>query len=696
MACAEDTPPPEAFQDWYDELYADLPNLPDDVEDCLRSKYDFRTGVRENIKTPITDLDQDESGTFDPACKKQPECIPIGRKRRERRERIDDGIPKKLKTSTWQGGRWSGRQLPVVLTFTSDNGRAALKTFGTSLDNLPRRLPDPESSDDSPTDWPEFQNQPYDLRERRRFELSDPASAARIDGLHLEDITLGYPAYRGCKLCFEWGFRCPLLDEGSRYPCAECHADNAECELIVEPAVKRICEGCRSRRQQCSYREEGTDHTKACQQCTNAGRKCVAGPASGRTRTGPSLDQGAPRPRKQKAQIRKRLPRCRRRNGQPQSPKISCTQCTQRLQDKEWCSQIDCKGQIECRHHCHGLVTDTVASAASKSVTSKNEKEKANEVCGLKPSKPAAAEQTEAIRYRTITTKLAHPIQFNYAFDDDESTAPCHWCEDEIYGILGLGRIEVGIIDSEDGQGFIEVVGGHTATYGHSRMCEFCTTDRLKVTACPNHCIEPIEGMDPENFDYKAVMEWMMPGMASLAPFKWCSICPSPAFFSCSTKTEIELDGQVEDIYPGDHKGCGLFLCESCAVTLVNETEGKLDRLIDGLEDDSAGEGFGIRADASFLHSDGELLRRMQGYASTFIVESMGHTDDKIAPLMFTEDITIPGAKVGNMGDFMALNVYLDNKDATSQGASRKKGAERYERRFTERVNHTLDSRFCK
>ena len=668
MACAEDTPPPEVFQKWYDELYGDLPDLPDDIEDCLRSKYDLRTGTRETINTPITDLDQDESGTFDPACKKPPECIPVERKRREVRERIDDGTPKKLKTCTWQGGRWSGRQLPVVLTFTSDNGRAALRAFGTSLDNLPRRWPDPDRSDDSPTDWQEVQNQPYDLRERRKFDLSDPASAARVDGLHLEDITLGHPAYRGCKLCFEWGFRCPLLDEGSRYPCAECNADNAECELVVEPAVKRICEGCRSRRQQCSYREEGSDHTKACRQCANACRKCVAGPASGRTRTGPSLDQGAPRPQKQNAQLRKRRSRPRKQNGQPQSPKVS-TQCTQCLQDKEWCSQIDRKEQTECSHHCHGFVTGTVASTASKSVVSKkNGKEKAYEVCSHKRSKPAAADQVESSRYRTIATKFAHPIQFNYAFDDDESTAPCHWCEDEGYGILGLGKVEVGIVDNEDGQGFIEIIGGHTATYGHSRMCEFCTTDRLKVTACQNHCVEPIESMDPENFDYKAVMDWMMPGMASLAPFKWCSICPSPAFFFCSTKTEIAMDGQVEDIYPGDLKGCGLFLCESCAFTLVNENDGKLDRLIDGLENDSGDEGFGIRADASFLHSDGELLRRMQGYASTFIVVPMGRTDNNAAPLVFTENTTIFSAKLDKMGYFMALNGYRDIKDEDKPG----------------------------
>ncbi|KAL9136670.1 MAG: hypothetical protein Q9175_002116 [Cornicularia normoerica] len=290
---------------------------------------------------------------------------------------------------------------------------------------------------------------------------------------------------------------------------------------------------------------------------------------------------------------------------------------------------------------------------------SKKGEEKENKISSHKRSKPAAAELTKSNRCRTITTKLAHPIQFNYAFDDDEGTAPCHWCEDEIYGILGLGKVEVEIVDNEDGQGFVENIDGHTETYGHSRMCEFCTTDRLKITACRNHEIEPIESMNPDKLDYEAVMEWMMPGMASLAPFKWCSICPSPAFYFCSTKPDIDMDGQEEGLYLGDHKGCGLLLCESCAVTLVNEHAGKLDRLIDILENDLADGGFGIRADASFLHSKGELLRRMERYTSMLLIKPIAHAYDDVAPPASTEETEIPTRKVDKMRDFMALNGVL-------------------------------------
>ena len=178
-----------------------------------------------------------------------------------------------------------------------------------------------------------------------------------------------------------------------------------------------------------------------------------------------------------------------------------------------------------------------------------------------------------------------------------------------------MGKVDVEVIESADGQGFIEIAGGHAKMYGHSRMCEFCTTDRLKITACASHEIERIEGMDPENFDHAAVTDWMMPGMASLAPFAWCSICPQPAFYRCSTKPNSDLDGQEgDDLYLGDQKGCGLHLCNSCAFSLVNEHDGKLDKMIDNLEEEEDDEGLGIRADASFLHLEGELLRRMGGF----------------------------------------------------------------------------------
>ncbi|KAL2059576.1 hypothetical protein ABVK25_000869 [Lepraria finkii] len=141
--------------------------------------------------------------------------------------------------------------------------------------------------------------------------------------------------------------------------------------------------------------------------------------------------------------------------------------------------------------------------------------------------------------FMTTTTKLAHHIHFNYISEQDGDPMPFHWCDDPIYGLLGLGEVEVEVMDNGDMQGLTEAVDGHTAAgYASSRMCGFCTLDRLRITACEVHDIEPIERMDPAKFDYGSITDWMIPGAAVSAPFLWCSICPAPAFFACCSEME--------------------------------------------------------------------------------------------------------------------------------------------------------------
>ena len=133
------------------------------------------------------------------------------------------------------------------------------------------------------------------------------------------------------------------------------------------------------------------------------------------------------------------------------------------------------------------------------------------------------------------------------------------------------------------------------------------------ITACHGHEIQLLTGMDTEAFDWEGWMEYMMPGMADHAPFDWCIVCPSPAFFGCCRQGEEAMrdrdDGGDNDGLVGGN-GCGLRLCESCAVVLVDECDGKLEALIRRLREEMS-EGFGLRADAEFLIPEGELLRRV-------------------------------------------------------------------------------------
>ena len=150
------------------------------------------------------------------------------------------------------------------------------------------------SSDDSSTDDTAKRLQPYAFRQRPRHDCSGASIFNGCELPDLADVTLGHPTARGCKGCFAKREDYPLLEEGSRDPCVICQADDIDCELIMQPARKRAYEAYSKRRFVYSYREEGGDHAQPCIECAKAGSKCIAGPLSGRTRTGPSLDQNWP------------------------------------------------------------------------------------------------------------------------------------------------------------------------------------------------------------------------------------------------------------------------------------------------------------------------------------------------------------------------------------------------------------------
>ena len=127
------------------------------------------------------------------------------------------------------------------------------------------------------------------------------------------------------------------------------------------------------------------------------------------------------------------------------------------------------------------------------------------------------------------------------------------------------------------------------------------------IAACGTHVLEPIPETDFATFDFGILTDYMMPGKANQAPFDWCMVCPLPAFFRCAKQTEME----GMDVGGDETKGCGLLLCETCASILTVELGGSLAALISKLKVERAGDGFGFRADAEYLHPQGELLRRM-------------------------------------------------------------------------------------
>lgn len=202
-----------------------------------------------------------------------------------------------------------------------------------------------------------------------------------------------------------------------------------------------------------------------------------------------------------------------------------------------------------------------------------------------------------------ITTCYAHPIKFNY--EPPNPSEPCHWCEDLLYGLVGLGRIEVEVISFRDGRGYTETENGHThAGQRPTRMCTKCTLARLTSAACIYHDMKPIPGVNPEAFTPASFAHYLVPGMTEHAPFEWCHVCLTPASFRCVKRQEphpLSSDPGV---------GCGLLLCKRCAGHLMIRFQGVLGRLIDGLK--NLNKTSELRADADFLHPKGELLQRFK------------------------------------------------------------------------------------
>jgi len=252
MGSREATPQPADLHKWQEELDTPLENdIPDDSRD--QSTYDFRTAARQTQTVSFTWIDQDESGNYDPAQKRRRAVVaPILKKKRTMLERIDDGASKRRRVSTWQQGRTNGQQLTVKFKLTSETGKACLRAFGAAMNNWPP----PQSCGSNttePSGWSDiidinttgsdrFSEGPYQFRKRNGCDLRKISTYNGCDPPDLSSITLGKPEARGCKACFALHVRCPLLDEGSRYPCDECKDADVDCELIVQPTEKRRCE----------------------------------------------------------------------------------------------------------------------------------------------------------------------------------------------------------------------------------------------------------------------------------------------------------------------------------------------------------------------------------------------------------------------------------------------------------------------
>lgn len=194
---------------------------------------------------PTTWLDNDETGNYDPEEERR--IVKRARVRPQTRSRHTCGEGKEKVA-------FEKPKLMVALTFKTAEGR---KSF-TDLDSK----------------WKARDVAGYKLRARIQEDGSD---VPKLD----IDLT-AKPFARGCWQCTTLtssvdGADCSLMHDERDWPCRTCKEDGHDCDMVREPARKRSCEQCKSRRMTCSF-SYTRNHEGCCLQCQSIGQPCLAGP----------------------------------------------------------------------------------------------------------------------------------------------------------------------------------------------------------------------------------------------------------------------------------------------------------------------------------------------------------------------------------------------------------------------------------
>ncbi|KAG4434896.1 hypothetical protein IFR05_009626 [Cadophora sp. M221] len=265
---------------------------------------------------------------------------------------------------------------------------------------------------------------------------------------------------------------------------------------------------------------------------------------------------------------------------------------------------------------------------------------------------PKLIGRTLGISHVHIVTSFCHPITFNY-IPDQLLRNPCSWCDNPFFGLWGLastsGPRKVEGFYHIDGQGFEEVYGGFSEIgYSKSVMCITCTYARVRITQCPSHRLRALDPnraeVDMRAFDDRKWSEAVEAykigdekGAELVRSAKWCSVCPGAARLKCCFPQLFDENGEpvVQQHgygHGGGCEGCGLLLCEDCAELMGKLIKGgartgskQLDAIFREVKRNTWRYAEGVRADAEFLTSAGELLRRIgQGMGA-----SEGRVDDE-------------------------------------------------------------------
>ncbi|OCK80470.1 hypothetical protein K432DRAFT_43476 [Lepidopterella palustris CBS 459.81] len=615
--------------------------------------YKLRPEARIN-PVPMTWLDEDETGNYDPVEERR-QLLAAARKKRQKIQSNNtadnDDIPRKPRTS-----------LVVTLQLPSENiesesGRQLLLDFD---DNWPVFYIDTQSEgpDEVNEDYPTICRWSRYIRIKLKPKPLPPPLDVLPDPRGEEADLTGHPAARGCVDCRRLNVVCPLRLHGNSWPCYQCIEDDIECVLITPPSVKGSCQRCKGFGLPCSFANGGSQDG-LCAQCVDARlTRCNPGPASDE----PTRIFMDGRDRKYTActACRAAKKRCSLKSKTDETPCNWCrksgVECTfeeiPKLKSK--LKMVPAKRQrAESEDRMldsqDGMLRLSFSPSApprkrhrhdgsDRENADHNENEPADNV------EPRARSPTPSIwmadtsghsgKTTTLTTPWCHPITFSTT-SSPSSPPICAFCADAAFAWSGHGDISVHCIEWANGLGYTELFGGHQgAGRRPTFMCEACTLRRVAVLCCEGHQmermqgVEPIEGLDEAMGAMLRMQEAQEQGgdveveEVVRQTERWCALCLSLASFQCGRRMNPEAESVI-----GMSGGCGLRLCERCSRWLREEFGGCFQSLVSKLRREGWPEGseepigvedhweLMVRKDIEFLDEEGLLFRCVAGEA---------------------------------------------------------------------------------
>ncbi|KAF7192552.1 hypothetical protein HII31_06099 [Pseudocercospora fuligena] len=351
------------------------------------------------------------------------------------------------------------------------------------------------------------------------------------------------------------------------------------------------------------------NHSKRCNQCEAFDHPCIAGPVQAYIK---------PRKRYERDWDDDPYPQAKRKkNGQPKTP-LACLECRQEgarceyLHDDDGHFRSACSKCLVETLPCTIYDRDQLAQADPRAVV--KVQGKSDSLPPQSPPDQASGEEVSASgTLCTIRTSFSHPFIFNC--DDDSqrphsSTTPnddggsCHFCTEPSLPFFGLGQIETQVIDFPDSPGFVEMGDGYRSRgIENTRLCAVCTLRRMCVVMCDKHTMRPIADLaDLAAFSpssQEAAEEELLEGkLTSDDAERFCTVCTRLAIYECVSETGEEIPG------------CGLRMCQACAVTLEGTHHGKLKDML--VVWDTATEQSLMRADCELLREDGALTKYLR------------------------------------------------------------------------------------